>query len=69
MPRKISKKESTFNAERTGITDEQFKLELLYSQQIKIDKLEKIRNNLSTIVWVIAIILILSIIGVLLRGR
>ncbi|QCX40129.1 hypothetical protein FF125_17370 [Aureibaculum algae] len=69
MSRKVSKSEASFNSKRTGITEEQFKLELLYAQQIKIDKLEKIRSNISKIVWVIAIMLILSILGVLLQYR
>ncbi len=61
MSRQLRKKESQFNAERLEMSEENFRLELLYSQHIQINKLERIRTNLSMIVWIIAIQIIIAV--------
>ncbi len=51
-----------FNADRADYTDRDIQMELLYtSWQIRISS-EKTRANTSTIVWVIAIGIILSVV-------
>lgn len=57
-----SKMQQKFNADRADYTDRDIQMELLYtSWQIRISS-EKTRANTSTIVWVIAIGIILSVI-------
>ena len=58
----ISKRQKKFNESHSHITDSPYELETLYAQNLMIDKLEKIRSNTSTIVWIIVIGIVLSII-------
>lgn len=60
---KMSKKKEVFFEEHRELNDENYKLELLYSQQIISNKLERVRSNLSFIVWVIVISIILAIVA------
>lgn len=60
---KLSKHQEAFNEKYKDLNDNDYKLKTLYFQISSFEKLEKIRANLSTIVWVIAILLILSIIS------
>ncbi len=54
-------KKNIFIKNHENLSKEEYDLELLYSQQLIYDKLEKIRSNTSSIVWFIIIGIILSI--------
>ncbi len=60
---KMSKKKESFGNLHRDLSDEDYKLELLFSQQLINDKLVQVRANLSKIVWVMAIIIILYILS------
>ncbi|ANH61358.1 hypothetical protein [Dokdonia donghaensis] len=60
---KKSKKLQKFEADRADYTDREIQMEMLYTNWLIINATEKTRANTSTIVWVIAIGIILSVIS------
>ena len=68
-PVKKTRRQEYFEKQRIQWSDRDIQLEILYAQQIQIDKLEKIRANTNTMIWwLIAIPIILAILLVLLGG-
>ena len=60
---KVSKHQEAFNEKYKDLSEKDYRLKMLYSQQVSLEKQEKIRKNLSTIVWVIAVLLMLSVVS------
>lgn len=62
-----SKRQKYFEEQRRDWSDREIQLEMLFSQQLLIEKMEKVRGNTNTMIWwlivipiVIALLLILS---------
>ena len=59
----LTQKRKQFNEKYKYLTKSEVQKELLFAQQLTIDKLEKIRTNTSNIVWwLIAIPIIVAVI-------
>lgn len=48
---KKSKREKNFEAQRRNCSDREIQLELLYSQKLLIEKMDKVRGNTNTLIW------------------
>jgi len=46
-----SKKQRLFEDQRRELSDREIQIELLYAQQIMINKLDKVRGNTNTLIW------------------
>jgi len=62
MPHPHSHRKKKFMEHYSKLSEQDYKLELLYSQQMTRHKLEKIRANLSIIIWTIATLILVAII-------
>ncbi|MFT6601528.1 MAG: hypothetical protein ACJAZZ_000659 [Dokdonia donghaensis] len=60
---KKSKKLQKFEADRADYTDREIQMEMLYTNWLITNATEKTRANTSTIVWVIAIGIVLSVVS------
>ena len=62
-PVKKSKRQQYFEDQRRNMSDREIQFELLYSQKILIETMDKVRGNTNTFIWwLIAIPIILGII-------
>ena len=62
-PVKKSKRQQYFEDQRRNMSDREIQFELLYSQKILIETMDKVRGNTNTLIWwLIAIPIILGII-------
>ena len=66
--KKPTPKRLKFNLDYSGFSDSQVLLEILFAQQIQIDKLENTRSNTSKLVWWLIAIPILIFLFVFLFG-
>ncbi|QCX40610.1 hypothetical protein FF125_20000 [Aureibaculum algae] len=57
-----SHRKKKFMDHYSKLSEQDYKLEVLYSQQITRQKLEKIRANLSIIIWTMATFIVVAII-------
>jgi len=57
-----SQRKKKFKERYSKLSEQDYKLELLYSQQMTRHKLEKIRANLNIIIWSIATFIIVAIV-------
>lgn len=62
MPHPHSHRKKKFMEHYKKLSEQDYKLELLYSQQMTRNKLEKIRANLNIIIWTIAIFILVAIV-------
>ncbi len=62
MPHPNSHRKKKFMEHYSKLSEQDYKLELLYSQQMTRQKLEKIRANLNVIIWTIATFILVAII-------
>ena len=58
--KKIRKK-LEFLEKHKNLSEEEYKMELLYSQQLIFDKVSRIKADVSFITWVIVIVIVLSL--------
>jgi ABC-type nickel/cobalt efflux system permease component RcnA len=66
---KLTPKRNRFNEKYNEFTESEIQKELLFAQQLTIDKLEKIRTNTSNLVWFLIVIpIILGILAVALTS-
>ena len=66
---KLTPKRKRFNEKYNEFTESEIQKELLFAQQLTIDKLEKIRANTSNLVWFLIVIpIILGILAVVLSS-
>ena len=58
-----SDKQKYFEEQRKDWSDRELQMDMLYAQQILIDKMDKVRGNTNTLIWwLIAIPIILGVI-------
>ena len=62
MPHRNSHRKKKFMEHYSKLSEHDYKLELLYSQQMTRNKLEKIRANLKIIIWTMACFILVAII-------
>lgn len=62
MPHPHARRKKKFMEHYSKLSEQDYKLELLYSQQMTRQKLEKIRANLNIIIWTIATFILVAII-------
>ena len=60
---KGEKRKQEFIINHENLSDKDYKLELLYSQQLMYDNIVKIKSDVSVLTWIIVIIIAISIIG------
>ncbi|MDX8552936.1 hypothetical protein MK851_04760 [Tenacibaculum sp. 1B UA] len=66
---KLTPKKKRFNEKYNDFSDSEIQRELLFAQQLTIDKLEKIRTNTSNLVWFLIVIpIIFGILAVVLSS-
>ena len=66
---KLTPRKKRFNEKYNDFSDSEIQRELLFTQQLTIDKLEKIRTNTSNLVWFLIVIpIIFGILAVLLSS-
>jgi len=58
-------KKDRFIDDNIELSEKQISIEILYWQKQNNFKLEKIRSNLSTIVWIIILLIVISIVAAL----
>ena len=62
-PVKKSKRQQYFEDQRRNLSDRELQLDLIYSQKLLIETMDKVRGNTNTLIWwLIAIPIILGII-------
>ncbi len=54
--KKLTPKRQRFNEKYSQLSENEIQKELLFAQQLSIDKLEKIRTNTSNLVWFLIVI-------------
>ena len=62
MPHPHAHRKKKFMDHYSKLSEQDYKLEVLYSQQMTRQKLEKIRANLSIIIWTMATFIVVAII-------
>ncbi len=62
MPHPHSHRKKKFIEHYKELSEQDYKLELLYSQQMTRNKLEKIRANLSIVIWTIVAFILVAIV-------
>ena len=66
---KLTPKRKKFNEKYIEYSDDEIQKEILFAQQLNIDKLEKIRANTSNLVWFLIVIpIIFGILAVILSS-
>ena len=50
-PMKKSKRQQYFEDQRRNLSDREMQLDLLYSQKLLIETMDKVRGNTNTLIW------------------
>lgn len=50
-PMKKSKQQQYFEDQRRNLSDRELQLDLLYSQKLLIETMDKVRGNTNTLIW------------------
>ena len=61
----MHKSKQRFLEKHSDLSNEDYKLEMLYAQKIIHGKLHRIRSNLTKILWLMVILISVSILGII----